>query len=118
MTNRWDRSQTNDESESSLSNTLPGHRASSPSLLTLMGPIPKSAAGFIIPPLVLRSSATSDMSASSSRQLPEGKDHTGVVVVLPVFWLVSALQVGEVPVSVGGLQMVAGLYPLFACPFD
>jgi hypothetical protein len=47
MTNRWDRSQTNDESESGLSNTLPGHRAGSPSLLTLMGPIPKSAAGFM-----------------------------------------------------------------------
>jgi hypothetical protein len=46
MTNQWDRSQTNDESESGLSNTLPGHRAGSPSLLTLMGPIPKSAAGF------------------------------------------------------------------------
>jgi hypothetical protein len=45
MTNRWDRSQTNDESESGLGNTLPGHRAGSPSLLTLMGPSPKSAAG-------------------------------------------------------------------------
>jgi hypothetical protein len=46
MTNRWDRSQTNDESESGLSNTLPGHRAGSPSLLTLLGPDPKAAAGF------------------------------------------------------------------------
>jgi hypothetical protein len=49
MTNRWDRSKTNDESESGLSNTLPGHRAGSPSLLTLMGPIPKSAASFTLP---------------------------------------------------------------------
>jgi hypothetical protein len=45
MTNRWDRSQTDNESESGLGNTLPGHRAGSPSLLTLMGPVPKSAAG-------------------------------------------------------------------------
>jgi hypothetical protein len=35
-----------DESESGLSNTLPGHRAGSPSLLTLLGPNPKAAAGF------------------------------------------------------------------------
>jgi hypothetical protein len=35
-----------DESESGLSNTLPGHRAGSPSLLTLLGPDPKTAAGF------------------------------------------------------------------------
>jgi hypothetical protein len=34
-----------DESESGLSNTLPGHRAGSPSLLTLLGPGPKAAAG-------------------------------------------------------------------------
>jgi hypothetical protein len=33
-------------SESGLSNTLPGQRASSPSLLTLLGPDPKTAAGF------------------------------------------------------------------------
>jgi hypothetical protein len=35
-----------DESESGLGNTLPGHRAGSPSLLTLLGPNPKTAAGF------------------------------------------------------------------------
>jgi hypothetical protein len=35
-----------DKLESSLSNTLPGHWAGSPSLLTLMGPDPKSAASF------------------------------------------------------------------------
>jgi hypothetical protein len=35
-----------DELESGLSNTLPGHRAGSPSLLTLLGPDPKTAAGF------------------------------------------------------------------------
>jgi hypothetical protein len=36
-----------DESESGLSNTLPGHRAGSPSLLTLLGPDPKAAQGFM-----------------------------------------------------------------------
>jgi hypothetical protein len=35
-----------DGSESGLSNTLPGHRAGSPSLLTLPGPDPETAAGF------------------------------------------------------------------------
>jgi hypothetical protein len=35
-----------DESESGLSDTPPGHRAGSPSLLTLLGPHPKAAAGF------------------------------------------------------------------------
>jgi hypothetical protein len=35
-----------DESESGLGNTLPDHRAGSPSLLTLLGPDPKAAAGF------------------------------------------------------------------------
>jgi hypothetical protein len=37
-----------DESESGLSDTPPGHRAGSPSLLTLLGPYPKAAAGFTI----------------------------------------------------------------------
>jgi hypothetical protein len=35
-----------DGSESGFSNTLLGHRAGSPSLLTLLGPNPKTAAGF------------------------------------------------------------------------
>jgi hypothetical protein len=36
-----------DKSESGLSDTPPGHRAGSPSLLTLLGPDPKAAAGVI-----------------------------------------------------------------------
>jgi hypothetical protein len=107
-----------DESESGLSNTLPGHRAGSPSLLTLLGPDPKAAAGFIIPPLVLRSSATSVVSSSSSCQLAKGKDHTGVVVVLPVFRLVGVFQVGEVSVGSSGLQAVPGVHPFFAALLD
>jgi hypothetical protein len=43
-----------DRSESGLSNTLPGHRAGSPSLLTLLGPDPKAAAGFRDPPTTQR----------------------------------------------------------------
>jgi hypothetical protein len=38
-----------DESESGLGNTLPDHRAGSPSLLMLLGPNPKTAAGFMPP---------------------------------------------------------------------
>jgi hypothetical protein len=107
-----------DESESGLSDTPPGHRAGSPSLLTLLGPHPKSAAGFIIPPLVLRSSATSELSSSSSCQLAKGKDHAGVVVVLPVFWLVGALEIPEVAMGPRGLQAEPRLYPFLARPFD
>jgi hypothetical protein len=46
MTNESGSLANHDESESGLSDTPPGHRAGSPSLLTLMGPTPKSAAGF------------------------------------------------------------------------
>jgi hypothetical protein len=46
MTNESGSLTNHDESESGLSDTPPGHRAGSPSLLTLMGPTPKSAAGF------------------------------------------------------------------------
>jgi hypothetical protein len=46
MTNESGPLTNHDESESGLSDTPPGHRAGSPSLLTLMGPTPKSAAGF------------------------------------------------------------------------
>jgi hypothetical protein len=118
MTNQMGPLTNHDESESGLSDTPPGHRAGSPSLLTLMGPTPKSAAGFIIPPLVLRSSATSELSPSSSCQLAKGKDHAGVVVVLPVFWLVSALEVREVAMGPGGLQTEPRLYPFLACSLD
>jgi hypothetical protein len=107
-----------DESESGLSDTPPGHRAGSPSLLTLLGPHPKAAAGFTIPPLVLRSSATSELSSPSSCQLTKGKDHAGVVVVLPVFWLVSTLEVREVAMGPGGFQAEPGLYPFFPGSFD
>jgi hypothetical protein len=46
MTNESGSLTNHDESKSGLSNTLPGHRAGSPSLLTLLGPDPKAAAGF------------------------------------------------------------------------
>jgi hypothetical protein len=118
MTNESGSLTNHDESESGLSDTPPGHRAGSPSLLTLMGPTPKSAAGVIIPPLVLRSSATSELPPSSSCQLSEGKDHAGVVVVLPIFWLVGAFEVCEVTVGPSGLQAEPGLYPFFPGSFD
>jgi hypothetical protein len=50
MTNRRDRSQTDDESESGLGNTLPDHRAGSPSLLTLLGPDSQGSCRFHHPP--------------------------------------------------------------------
>jgi hypothetical protein len=49
-----------DESESGLSDTPPGHRAGSPSLLTLLGPHPKAAAGF-----------SADMTTASWGDLPD-----------------------------------------------
>jgi hypothetical protein len=118
MTNESGPLTNHDESKSGLSDTPPGHRAGSPSLLTLLGPHPKAAAGFIIPPLVLRSSATSELSSPPSCQLAEGKDHAGVVVVLPVFWLVGALEVCEVAVGPRGLQAEPGLYPFFSGSLD
>jgi hypothetical protein len=41
MTNESGSLTNHDESKSGLSNTLPGHRAGSPSLLTLPGPLPR-----------------------------------------------------------------------------
>jgi hypothetical protein len=53
MTNQMGPLTNHDESESSLSDTPPGHRAGSPSLLTLLGPNPKAAAGFKVDQHVL-----------------------------------------------------------------
>jgi hypothetical protein len=52
MTNQMGPLTNHDETESGLSNTLPGHRAGSPSLLTLLGPDPKTAAGVRWSPLI------------------------------------------------------------------
>jgi hypothetical protein len=62
-------------------------------------------------------SATSDVAPSSSSQLSKGDDHVGVVVVAPVFWLVSALEVGEVTMGACRFESESGLGTFFSGPF-
>jgi hypothetical protein len=81
----------------------------------VLGPNPKVPAGFTIPPLGLRSSATSDIApASASSQLSEGEDHVGVVVEAEVFTAGRAVQMREVTVGARGLKAVSGRGAFFA----
>jgi hypothetical protein len=61
-------------------------------------------------------SATSDVASSSSSQLSKGDDHVGVVVVTPVFWLVGALEMGEVAMGACHFESEPGLGAFFSGP--
>jgi hypothetical protein len=51
-------------------------------------------------------------------QLAEGKDHTRVVIVLPIFQFVGMLQIGEVAMGMGSFQVVLCLHAFLACTFN
>jgi hypothetical protein len=78
------------------------------------------AAGFTIPPLGLRSSATSDVPpcTPATSQLSEGEDHVWFMVISEIFAPRGPVQVGEVSVGACGLQTVARLRAFFAGALD
>ena len=77
-----------------------------------------AAAGFTIPPLESRSSATSDIPATSASQLREGDDHARLLVVAPVRLVRGALEVAEVAVGACGLKAIARLGAFFSGALD